>query len=52
MEEKLVSFMVPKTVIDTAKEYCFKKKLKLKHFIREAIIEALNSRGVKKGISK
>lgn len=49
MEEKLISLMLDKSVYDATKSYCFKNDLKVKHFIREAIIQALYSRGVKNG---
>ena len=48
MEERIVSLMLDKDVYRSVQEFCFKKNLKIKHFIREAIIEALFSRGVKK----
>lgn len=50
MSEKLISLMLDEGVEKTMKDYCRNKDLKIKHFIREAIIEALNSRGVKKCI--
>ena len=50
MSEKLISLMIDEGVEITMKDYCRKKGLKIKHFIREAIVEALNSRGVKKCI--
>lgn len=52
MEEKLISLMLDKKVYETAKDYCYKKNLKVKHFVREAIIEALLSRGIKKSKEK
>jgi hypothetical protein len=45
MSEKLVSFMLDEGVLRTLKDYCFKKQLKIKHVIREAIIIELNIKG-------
>jgi hypothetical protein len=52
MAERIVSLMLDEGVYQTTKDYCYNKKLKLKHFIREAIIEALFSRGIKKSKDK
>lgn len=52
MEEKLISLMLDKNVYEIAKDYCHRKNLKVKHFIREAIIESLVSRGIKKGLNE
>ena len=49
MSEKLISLMIDENVYDTLKDYCYKENLKVKHFIREAVISALFSRGVKNG---
>lgn len=50
MSEKLISLMLDEDVAQTMKDFCNKNNLKIKYFIREAIISALLKRGVKKCI--